>query len=170
MRTLILGGVKSGKSAYAEQIAGGSNAGVRYIATARANDEAMAERIRLHRARRPSHWQTVECSGDLAATLQQGDGGNTLQLVDCLTLWLTALIEEPASMDRETEALLTTLPGLQGDVVMVANEVGLGVVPMGAISRRFVDAAGRLHQRLAGVSERVVFVTAGLPQTLKVDP
>lgn len=167
MRELVLGGTKSGKSLYAESQAQASGGEVVYVATARANDAEMAERIAAHRARRPSHWHTVEAADDLAGVLLGAAADDRCVLVDCLTLWLTALIERPRHWAQAREDLLTALPGLPGRIVLVSNEVGQGVVPLGELTRRFVDEAGRLHQAIAARCERVTLVTAGLPLTLK---
>lgn len=169
MRTLILGGARSGKSAYAERVAAATGHEVVYLATAQAHDAEMAARIAHHRAQRPAHWLSVEEPLALAATLQALARPQRCVLVDCLTLWLSNLLGEAgeARFQQERAALLKVLPGLCGQVLLVSNEVGLGVVPMGELTRRFVDEAGRLHQSLASVCERVVFVAAGLPMPLK---
>lgn len=167
MKELILGGVRSGKSRLAERRAAACGRAVVYIATAERGDEGMCRRIEAHRVRRPAQWRTVESNERLALSLQANDGAERCLLVDCLTLWLTRLIGRPAILAAETQALLDVLPRLSADVVMVSNEVGLGVIPMGEISRGFVDAAGRLHQQLAERCDRVTFVAAGLPLTLK---
>lgn len=164
---LILGGVRSGKSRLAEQRAGSGE--VTYLATARPGDAGMAARIAAHRARRPAHWRTVECGTGLAATLRAEAAPGRCLLVDCLTLWLTGLIETPDTLTAEADRLLAALPQLPGHVILVGNEVGLGIVPPGEVSRRFLDAAGSLHQRLAAVCDRVTLVAAGLPLTLKGD-
>lgn len=169
MRTLILGGARSGKSALAERLAGDSGREVVYIATAQAHDEEMHERIAHHRARRPAHWRSEEEPLALADALRRHAREDRCLLVDCLTLWLSNLLidPEPARFERERDALLDLLPALPGELLLVSNEVGLGIVPMGALSRRFVDEAGRLHQALATHCERVLFVAAGLPIALK---
>ncbi|WP_109124126.1 bifunctional adenosylcobinamide kinase/adenosylcobinamide-phosphate guanylyltransferase [Dyella sp. C11] len=169
MRTLILGGARSGKSAFAEQLAAASGHEVVYIATAQAHDDEMAARIAHHRAQRPTHWHCVEEPLSLAAALAAHARPGCCVLVDCLTLWLSNLLAMPNDerFKLERDALLHLLPSLKGQVVMVSNEVGLGVVPMGELTRRFVDEAGRLHQALATQCERVVFVAAGLPMPLK---
>jgi adenosylcobinamide kinase / adenosylcobinamide-phosphate guanylyltransferase len=168
MRTLILGGARSGKSALAERLAG-DNDDVVYIATAQPGDEEMAARIAHHRERRPLSWRSVEEPIHLAAVLRANARPGRCVLVDCLTLWLSNLLGSPGEQhfEHERHQLLDTLPTLPGEVVMVSNEVGLGVVPMGALTRRFVDEAGRLHQSIAALSERVVFVAAGLPLVMK---
>lgn len=169
MLSLIIGGARSGKSALAERLAHATGKPVTYVATAQARDAEMAARIAHHRARRPSTWTCVEEPIALAAALRAHAAADRCVLVDCLTLWLSNLLEAPDAdgFGREREALLRALPGLPGDVILVSNEVGMGIVPMGALARRFVDESGRLHQALAAVCERVVFVAAGLPLALK---
>jgi adenosylcobinamide kinase / adenosylcobinamide-phosphate guanylyltransferase len=169
MRTLILGGARSGKSAWAERLAGESDREVIYLATAQAGDEEMTERIAHHRARRPAQWVCVEEPIRLADALYQHARADRCILVDCLTLWLSNLLgdADPECFERERDALLEAVPQLPGELLMVSNEVGLGIVPMGALTRRFVDEAGRLHQSIAAVSERVLFVAAGLPLVMK---
>ena len=169
MRTLILGGARSGKSALAERLAADSGREAIYIATAQAHDDEMHERIGHHRARRPAYWRSVEEPLALAEALRQHAREDRCLLVDCLTLWLSNLLidPQPSRFERERDALLDTLPALPGGLLLVSNEVGLGIVPMGALSRRFVDEAGRLHQSIATQCERVLFVTAGLPIALK---
>lgn len=172
MRTLVLGGVRSGKSQLAEQLAGTTGLPVTYVATARADDAEMARRIERHRADRPGHWGLVEVDTGLAAALEQAAGPEQCLLVDCLTLWLTQLLcsEDEALIEREREALIATVPRLPGTLVCVSNETGMGITPMDALSRRFADEAGWLHQRLAPVMDRVVLTVAGLPHVLKGDP
>ena len=169
MRTLILGGARSGKSALAEQLAHESQCEVVYIATAQAGDEEMAARIAHHRARRPATWLSIEEPLHLADVLRKHARQDRCVLVDCLTLWLSNVLgdADTQQFERERSLLLETLPTLCGDVLMVSNEVGLGIVPMGALTRRFVDEAGRLHQSIAAISERVLFVAAGLPLAMK---
>ncbi len=168
MRTLILGGARSGKSALAERLAARHDA-VLYIATAAAGDDEMAQRILHHRERRPAHWELCETPLLLAATLQREAHASRCVLVDCLTLWLSNLLcsSDETLFARERAALLTVIDELPGEIIFVSNEVGQGVVPLGELTRRFVDEAGRLHQDLAARCERVVFTTAGLPHVLK---
>ena len=168
--TLILGGVRSGKSRLAERLAHDSGRDVVYVATAQAQDDAgLRERIETHRVRRPAAWRTVEAPLHLADALREHDAPHRCLLVDCLTLWLTNLLclEDDATLAREREALVGTLAGLRADVVLVANETGLGIVPLGELTRRFIDEAGVLHQRLAAQCDRVMLTVAGLPLTLK---
>ncbi|MEX1827982.1 bifunctional adenosylcobinamide kinase/adenosylcobinamide-phosphate guanylyltransferase [Luteibacter sp. CQ10] len=169
MKTLILGGARSGKSALAERMAADAGDAVTYVATAQAFDAEMAERIRHHRSRRPSAWAVVEEPIHLAAVLRAQAAPERFLLVDCLTLWLSNLlgIDDGAHFERERAELFDALPTLPGEIVFVTNEVGLGVVPMGELTRRYVDEAGRLHQMLAVRCERVLFVAAGLPLALK---
>ena len=164
--TLVLGGARSGKSAYAENMLAGQTAPI-YLATAEAGDAEMIERIATHRARRGAAWTTVEASHHLAAALISVAEPNRPILVDCLTLWLSNQMGAGKNIDVEIERLLTTLPTLSAPIVFVANEVGLGIVPDNALARAFRDHAGRLNQRLAQLAQRVVFVAAGLPLMLK---
>ena len=172
MHSLILGGARSGKSALAERLASESGLEVVYIATAQAFDGEMEARIAHHRASRPAHWGCVEEPLALVQVLAEQAAPGRCLLVDCLTLWLSNLLgdPDPQRFARERQALLDVLPTLPGQVLLVSNEVGQGVVPMGELSRRFVDEAGRLHQALAAQCERVVLVVAGLPMLLKGAP
>jgi adenosylcobinamide kinase/adenosylcobinamide-phosphate guanylyltransferase len=172
MKSLILGGARSGKSRWAERLAEKSGREVVYLATAEAGDTEMTARIADHQARRPSWWQLVEEPLALAAALGAHARDDRCLLVDCLTLWLSNLLcrEDPAALVRERAALLEALPTLPGELILVSNEVGLGVVPTGELSRRFVDEAGWLHQAVAERCDRVVFAAAGLPLVLKGDP
>ena len=172
---LILGAARSGKSRYAEQQASlleqQSAATVVYIATAQAHDGEMQQRIDQHRDQRPAHWPTLEEPLQLAACLQRAQQqypGAPL-LVDCLTLWVTncLLHSDPDYWAREREALLALLPELQQPLLLVSNEVGWGIVPMGELSRRFVDESGRLHQAIAAQAQAVTLVVAGIPVEVK---
>lgn len=167
MKELILGGARSGKSALAERLAAESGLAVVYIATATAGDAEMAGRIVHHRSRRPAVWELVEEPLQLAAALKSAAASNCCLLVDCLTLWLNNVIVDEALFQRERAALLDTLPDLPGRVILVSNEVGMGIVPLGELTRRYCDEAGRLHQDLAQLCDRVTFVAAGLPLVLK---
>lgn len=169
MKQLVLGGARSGKSNYAQQQAEQTNRHIVYVATARAGDDEMRERIKRHQQQRPQHWLLVEEQISLAQVLQQQDDKQACLLVDCLTLWLSNLLchDDAELFQHERDKLLAVLPVLKADVILVSNEVGQGIVPMGELNRRFVDEAGRLHQDLAQVCDRVVWVMAGLPQILK---
>ena len=169
MLQLILGGARSGKSRLAEKLAAGSGLAVTYIATSQPLDGEMNARVRHHRERRPGHWALVEEPLELARVLRDNAGAETFLLVDCLTLWLTNLLmlEDPQRLDAERDALLACLAELPGEIVFVSNETGMGVVPLGELTRRYVDEAGWLHQALAERCQRVVLTVAGLPLTLK---
>lgn len=169
MKTLILGGVRSGKSRLAERLAAESGLPVTCIATATAGDAEMRARIDAHRARRPAAWAVVEEPLSLATALRVHAGAGECVIVDCLTLWLTNLFgaDDTRTFERERDALLMTAPTLPGIVIFVSNETNLGVVPENALSRRFCDEAGRLHQQLAAGCDRVVLTVAGLPWVLK---
>jgi adenosylcobinamide kinase/adenosylcobinamide-phosphate guanylyltransferase len=165
--TLVLGGARSGKSAHAGCLVESQPGSCLYLATAEARDGEMAERIARHRARRGSRWETLEEPLELAAALRRAARPDGAVLVDCLTLWLSNLLGAGRDPEAETGALIAALPGLAGPVVFVSNEVGLGVVPENALARAFTDHAGRLHQRIAGAAQSVVFMAAGLPLQLK---
>ena len=169
MKELILGGVRSGKSRYAEQSARDSNLSVVYVATATAGDAEMSARIRAHQERRPAEWALVESPLALATTLRVHAAPNRCVLVDCLTLWLTNLLcaDDEIEFCTERDALLDVLPTLPGHIILVSNETNLGVMPLGELTRRFGDEAGCLHQALARVCDRVVLTVAGLPLFLK---
>jgi adenosylcobinamide kinase / adenosylcobinamide-phosphate guanylyltransferase len=172
MKELILGGMRSGKSSLAERLARQSGMPVTYIATATVEDQEMQDRVDHHRAQRPAHWDLVEEPLALADTLRSHASAERCLLVDCLTLWLTNLLlnEDPGRLADEREALLDLIPQLPGHLIMVANETGMGVVPLGELSRRFCDEAGRLHQALAQRCDRVILTVAGLPHVLKGEP
>jgi len=162
--TLILGGARSGKTAHALAAAEATGRGLVMIATAEALDAEMAERIARHRAERGPRWRTIEATLDLAGALARVSAGETA-VVDCLTLWVSNLMHAERDLEAEAARLIAALPGR--DMVLVSNEVGLGIVPDNALARRFRDAAGRLNQQVAAAADRVVFVAAGLPLTLK---
>lgn len=169
MLQLILGGARSGKSRLAEKLAADSGCAVTYIATSQPLDGEMNERVRHHRERRPPHWALIEEPIELARVLRENARVDTCLLVDCLTLWLTNLLmlENPQRLTDERDALLQCLGELPGEFLFVSNETGMGVVPLGELTRRFVDEAGWLHQALAERCQRVVLTVAGLPLTLK---
>lgn len=164
---LVLGGVRSGKSRHAERLVLESGLAPVYVATAEALDEEMAARIAEHRARRGATWRTVEEPLDLAGALRRECAPGRAVLVDCLTLWLTNLMVAGRPVRAEMERLTELLPTLPGMLVLVSNEVGLGVVPTDAMARAFTDHAGWLHQRIARQADLVVFMAAGLPLHLK---
>ena len=169
MRTLVLGGVRSGKSRHSEVLARDTAGPITLIATGAAGYEEMAARIAAHRARRPAHWTVIEEPLQLAQALTRAARPESAVIVDCLTLWLTNLLchADPALLEIEVESLMTVLPGLPGHQILVGNEVGFGIMPVNDLARRFVDVAGALHRRLGELCDRVVLVVAGLPMTLK---
>ncbi|UZJ61811.1 bifunctional adenosylcobinamide kinase/adenosylcobinamide-phosphate guanylyltransferase [Pseudomonas sp. KU26590] len=169
MLQLILGGARSGKSRLAEKLASDSGHDVIYIATSQPLDGEMNQRVALHRERRPPVWGLIEEPVELARVLRENAGEGRCLLVDCLTLWLTNLLmlDDPQRLTQAREALLDGLAELPGEIIFVSNETGLGVVPLGELTRRYVDEAGWLHQALAERCHRVVFTVAGLPMTLK---
>jgi adenosylcobinamide kinase/adenosylcobinamide-phosphate guanylyltransferase len=164
--TLVLGGARSGKSRHAEELVTALPPPWLYIATSEPRDGEMAARIAEHRARRGARWQTVEAPRDLAGALAAAPAG-TAVLIDCLTLWLTNVMLAGSDIDAEMASLEHALARRGGATVLVANEVGLGIVPDNALARRFRDAAGRLNQRLAAAADRVVLLVAGIPVKVK---
>lgn len=167
--TLILGGVKSGKSRLAENWAKATALPVTYIATATAQDAEMQQRISRHQAERPDNWTTVEAALHLAEALEQADASDHCILLDCLTLWLTNLLlaDDETQLRHEINALLDTVPKLSAELVMVSNETNMGIVPLGELSRRYCDEIGLLHQQLASLCDTVILTVAGLPHVLK---
>lgn len=166
---LVIGGARSGKSRYAEGVAKSSGKPVIYVATSEVRDSEMAKRVEMHKQQRPSEWQVIEEPFKLAETLIQYSNKENCLLVDCLTLWLSNCLfgESGTSWSDYKTQLLATLNQLPGQVVLVTNEVGCGVVPMGEMSRQYVDEAGWLHQAIAAQVDKVTLVTAGLPMHLK---
>lgn len=170
---LILGGARSGKSSYAEKIARESGMAVTYIATAQVYDDEFRDRVAQHQSMRPSDWRTVEAPHELAKALAQEAAPERCVIVDCLTLWLAQCIcpecapPEGVDWQRQRDDFLAILPNLPGNTVLVSNEVGMGIVPLGEINRQFQDEAGRLNQAVAAVCDEVLFIAAGLPLKLK---
>ena len=177
--TLVLGGARSGKSTYAEKLVSGTLFGAAprpavYIATAEAGDVEMATRIMAHRARRGAGWTTIEEPLKLAEALEGAqarvESRGQPVLVDCLTLWLSNLMQVGADLDEATDHLLQALDDSASPAVFVSNEVGLGVVPETPLGRAFRDAQGRLNMRVAEHADRVILMAAGLPLTMKDRP
>lgn len=164
---LVLGGARSGKSRFAERLVEDSALRPVYVATAAGGDAEMADRIAHHRGRRGERWSTIEEPLDLCGTLTRKACTENAILVDCLTLWITNLMMREADVDAEIGRLTGLIRDLAGPVVLVSNEVGLGIVPENAMARAFRDHAGRLHQSVAEHAEQVFFVAAGLPLALK---
>ncbi len=180
---LILGGARSGKSAYAEKLALESGLPVTYIATAQIYDDEFKARVQHHKDRRPNEWQLIEVAHFLSTALQANihkvsrasriAPAKQCVIIDCLTLWLAQCIcpecTPPEGVDwkREREKFLQILPTLDAEIILVSNEVGMGIVPLGEINRQFQDEQGRLNQAIAAIADKVTFVAAGLPLTLK---
>ena len=165
--TLVLGGAASGKSAYAEELVLRTPGRPVYIATAQAFDGEMTDKIAVHRARRGAVWTNVEEPLYLAGAIARADAPDAVLLVDCLTMWLNNLMADDRDVAAETTHLVDIMGDLQGQIVLVANEVGLGIVPDNALARAFRNLHGTLNQAVAGTADRVVFVAAGLPLALK---
>ncbi|MEO0497298.1 MAG: bifunctional adenosylcobinamide kinase/adenosylcobinamide-phosphate guanylyltransferase [Pseudomonadota bacterium] len=170
MITFVLGGARSGKSVFAENLVKANAGSLAYIATGQAWDREMKTRIELHQERRADRWRTIEAPTDLKAGLEAADGLPVL--LDCLTLWVTNMMmrgerDPDFSMDAAFADLEAALAATRSHVVIVSNEVGQGIVPDNKMARQFRDHAGTLHQRIAAMADEVYFVTAGLPQKLK---
>ncbi|HEX2117174.1 MAG TPA: bifunctional adenosylcobinamide kinase/adenosylcobinamide-phosphate guanylyltransferase [Alphaproteobacteria bacterium] len=168
--TLVLGGARAGKSAYAERLIAEELAPQQtalYIATAEARDAEMAERIAQHRAQRGAIWETREVPLALPDALRSISRSDQPVLVDCLTLWMSNVLASEQDVGAATRDLIAALKEARGPVALVSNEVGLGIVPDNALARAFRDHVGRLHQAIAEIADRVVFVAAGLPLVLK---
>ena len=160
--TLVLGGARSGKTAHALTLA---TAPRTYVATAVAGDDEMQARIAAHQAERGADWRLIEAPINLAGALASVSAGTAV--VDCLTLWLSNLMADGRDVDAETDALIAAAAASRADIVFVSNEIGMGLVPMEALTRQFRDAQGRLNQRMAASADSVAFVAAGLPLRLK---
>jgi adenosylcobinamide kinase/adenosylcobinamide-phosphate guanylyltransferase len=164
--TFVLGGARSGKSRYAENLIQALQSPWIYVATAEAGDAEMAERIAAHRARRPNGWQTIDAPHDLYSALATEPMHAPL-LVDCMTLWLSNRMLAQADVDCEIRALAAAFRRRTGSLVLVSNEVGSGIVPDNALARRFRDLQGHLNQTLAAGAQRVVLMVAGIPLVIK---
>ena len=163
----VLGGARSGKSAFAERLAHQAGLERHYIATGQAYDDEMRERIARHQEDRGAHWVTHEVPLDLTGKLAAIDAAERVVLVDCLTLWVTNLMMDGTDIDAPGAELAALLPRLRGTVILVSNEVGFGIVPENRMAREFRDHAGRLHQAIAAVADDVFLVAAGLPLRMK---
>ncbi|MBM4055345.1 MAG: bifunctional adenosylcobinamide kinase/adenosylcobinamide-phosphate guanylyltransferase [Planctomycetes bacterium] len=169
--TLILGGARSGKSSFAENLAKHYKTVV-YAATAEINDDEMRERIRIHRERRPSHWKTVESPYDLEKVVIDQNKKTDLILIDCITLYITNLLLRQEKKDAlpitdKIHKLCHVCEESASDVIMVSNEVGLGIVPDNELARRFRDITGSANQILAQYAQEVYFVISGIAQKIK---
>lgn len=165
--TLVLGGARSGKSAFAERLARETGLKRHYVATGQAYDGEMRQRIARHREDRGDGWTTHDVPLQLTQNLHENCSPGSVVLVDCLTLWVTNLMMAEADVEAAGLALVDSLAAIHGQLILVSNEVGLGIVPDNRMAREFRDHAGRLHQRLAAVADAVYFVAAGLPLKMK---
>lgn len=165
--TLVLGGARSGKSSFAEKLVLQQSGPRAYIATAQARDEEMAERIVRHQSDRGPDWTTFEVPLKVSQTIRQASEKHSVILLDCLTLWLSNLMEAGLDIDRATEDLIATMCDCNSDIVLVSNEVGLGIVPVNALARAYRDASGRMNMRVAEAADQVYFLAAGLPLQMK---
>ncbi|WP_028470229.1 bifunctional adenosylcobinamide kinase/adenosylcobinamide-phosphate guanylyltransferase [Neptunomonas japonica] len=163
----IIGGARSGKSSYAESLAKNSGSDVIYIATAQAYDDEMQERIQQHKHQRPSQWSTFEEPIEISDVINNKSSSTNCLLIDCLTLWVTNLLCENKSIDDCKQQLIDALSNAKGDIILVSNETGMGVVPMGKLTRRYCDEAGWLHQEIAALADQVVLMVAGIPVIIK---
>ena len=175
--TLILGGARSGKSAYAQHLAAERGNDVLYVATAEAGDDEMAARIAAHRAERPAHWRTLEAPRQVGSAIRVVAGDAGVVLIDCLTLLASNVIAplpEPvtvvaaeSALNAEVDELLAAYSESEAEWIVVSNEVGLGLVPPFPLGRAYRDALGRANQRLAAAADEVLFMVAGLPMRVK---
>ena len=165
--TFILGGARSGKSKFAEGLVLSSGLKPIYLATGRALDDEMVERIEEHQNRRGEDWETMEEPLALVDAINHAAVPGRIILVDCLTLWVTNLMMAEANVSKEIDGLISALSNVNAPIVFVSNEVGQGVVPINKMAREFVDLSGLVHQRLAAIANHAYFVTAGIPQKLK---
>lgn len=163
---LLLGGARSGKSRHAMTLAEGRTNNPLLIATATAGDEEMRQRIARHRHERGTHWTTMETPLELCGAIAKLTAADTA-VVDCLTMWLSNLLHDGRDCTAEADRLLGAINDSPGNLILVSNEVGLGIVPATALGRSFRDEQGRLNQRLAETADQVLLLVAGLPITLK---
>ena len=169
-KRLILGGIRSGKSAYAEVLAHAGHLPVCYVATAVIEDEEMAQRIQSHQQRRPNEWLLLETPINLVDVFSQTELAHYCLLVDCLSVWLSnVLCAQPETIEQQIEHLCRTIESTQQDIILVSSEVGMSLVSTNALGRRYSDFLGKLNQQLAQVCDDVIMVVAGLPMVLKGD-
>ncbi|WP_290700310.1 bifunctional adenosylcobinamide kinase/adenosylcobinamide-phosphate guanylyltransferase [Amphritea sp.] len=163
----IIGGARSGKSSYAESLAKNNDSDVIYIATAQAYDDEMQGRIEQHKQQRPGEWPTFEEPLEISNVINNESYSHNCLLIDCLTLWLTNLLCADKNIAGYKQQLLDALNNAKGDIILVSNETGMGVVPMGELTRRYCDEAGWLHQEVAALADQVVLMVAGIPVVIK---
>jgi adenosylcobinamide kinase/adenosylcobinamide-phosphate guanylyltransferase len=164
---LVLGGARSGKSRYAETLAEQSALPVVYVATAQALDQEMQSRIKQHQDQRNKTWRTIEGHNDLAAVIRELPSERHCILVDCLTLWVSGFLCSDEVFQPYKESLLAALRTTEHQIILVSNETGMGIIPMGELTRRFVDEIGFLHQEIASVASKVTLMMAGIPMRVK---
>ncbi len=172
MKQLILGGARSGKSRLAEQLTAQYGDNIAYVATANRqfNDDEMDDRIAHHRRQRPKHWLTIETPLELSEQILRANQYDCM-MIDCLTLWLTnCLMAGDSIWQDQKQKFIDSVSQVSGNLIIVSNEVGMGIVPIDSLSRRFIDESGFLHQTLAQICDRVVFTAAGLPLVMKGEP
>jgi adenosylcobinamide kinase/adenosylcobinamide-phosphate guanylyltransferase len=167
MIRFIIGGARSGKSSYAENLAKHNDSGVIYVATAQAYDDEMHGRIEQHKQQRPGEWLTFEEPLEISKVIQDESHSKNCLLIDCLTLWLTNLLCADKNIADYKQQLINALNNAKGDIILVSNETGMGVVPMGELTRRYCDEAGWLHQEVAALADQVVLMVAGIPVVIK---
>ncbi|SIS96837.1 bifunctional adenosylcobinamide kinase/adenosylcobinamide-phosphate guanylyltransferase [Neptunomonas antarctica] len=167
MIRFIIGGARSGKSRYAEKLASDSRKKVVYVATAQAYDDEMKARIQHHKEQRPDAWQTFEEPIYISNVISNISFSSHCILIDCLTLWMTNLLCENQNIAASKKSLLDALSHTESDIILVSNETGMGVVPLGELTRRYCDEAGWLHQEIAAVADQVVLMVAGIPVVIK---
>ena len=166
--TLILGGARSGKSAFGEKLALSKNGKPIYIFTAQSFDEEMDERIRIHRDRSGKEsWKDVEANINLASAVSKWGKKENVILVDCLSLWLTNLMTHERNVDKDIQKFLSQLEKSSGEVILISSEAGLGIVPNNKMARNFRDHLGLLHQQVAAISKTVIMMVAGIPMFVK---
>ncbi len=165
--TLIIGGAKSGKSSFALRLCSSMKGKKIFVATAVATDSEMEEKIKRHRKERGKEWITIEEPVDIAEIIERFDSKETVILVDCLTFWLNNLFMKKENVEERIEKLIRILSGIKGNVVIVSNEVGMGIVPADEISRKYRELLGLLNQKIAHLAEKVVFMICGIPVLIK---
>ncbi len=165
--TLVLGGSRSGKSWYCEQLAAKTERRKLYVATAQALDEEMLMRVAGHRARRGDEWSVIEAPIDISGVISAKNNEKSVILIDCLTLWLSNLLGAGLNIVEYSDLLIDSLKSTESEVILVSNEVGMGIVPDNALARQFRDYAGILHQRVAEVADLLVLMVAGVPMIVK---
>lgn len=167
LKTLVFGGARSGKSRFAEELVTQSDRASVYVATAQIRDDEMSQRVKVHQERRGAEWELIECPLDISTVIRERANPGSILLIDCLTLWLTNVWFSDRDLESEIAKLCAAIETSNGPLVLVSNEVGMGIVPETKLGRDFRDEQGRLNQRIAQLATHVFFVAAGLPLCLK---